>query len=298
MKRKDFLKLAGMATLTGVTGTISALANMGNTFKNTDPYPVIFFGHGSPMNAIELNEFSKKWQEIGLNLPKPNAILCISAHWLTTKGTFITAMQQPKTIHDFGGFPQALFDVQYPANGSPELVKHTIEAVGTTHVHEDMEWGLDHGAWSVLKHVFPNANVPVVQLSIDYSKGAAYHYALAKELASLRRKGVLIVGSGNMVHNLRMVAWDKMDQPAFGFDWAIEANESMKKMINSNDHESLINWMQQGEAFKLAIPTPDHYFPMIYTLGLKEAKDEISYFNDKAVMGSLTMTSFRLDYKL
>src|SRR5690606_12182410 len=199
--------------------------------------------------------------------------------WLTTKGTFITAMQQPKTIHDFGGFPQALFDVQYPANGSPELVKHTIEAVGTTHVHEDMEWGLDHGAWSVLKHVFPNANVPVVQLSIDYSKGAAYHYALAKELASLRRKGVLIVGSGNMVHNLRMVAWDKMDQPAFGFDWAIEANESMKKMINSNDHESLINWMQQGEAFKLAIPTPDHYFPMIYTLGLKEAKDEISYFN-------------------
>lgn len=287
-----------MATIAGITGTLSALANMAQTFKTTTPFPVIFFGHGSPMNAIELNEFSKTWQKIGTELPKPNAILCISAHWLTTKGTFITAMDSPKTIHDFGGFPQALFDVQYPAPGSKELVKHTIEAIGSTHVHEDMEWGLDHGAWSVLKHVFPNADVPIVQLSIDYSQGAAYHYALAKELASLRRKGVLIVGSGNMVHNLRMVAWDKANEPSYGFDWALEANDRMKEMISKDDHAYLINWMHQGNAFKLAIPTPDHYYPMIYTLGLKEDKDKISYFNDKAVMGSLTMTSFRLDYKL
>lgn len=297
MQRKDFLKMMGVVGIAGATGSLSALANISKSFKDTDPYPVLFFGHGSPMNAIEQNEFNQTWRKIGENLPKPNAILCISAHWLTNGGTYVTAVDQPKTIHDFGGFPKALFDVQYPAPGSKELVKHTIEAVGHTHVHEDMEWGLDHGAWSVLMHVFPKADVPIVQLSIDYSKPAAYHYALAKELAALRRKGVLIVGSGNMVHNLRMVAWDKMHEPDFGFDWAIDANNQMKAFLDTENHQALIDWDKQGTAFKLAIPTPDHYYPMIYAMALQDKKDRLTYFNDKAVMGSLTMTSFRLDYK-
>lgn len=289
-----------MATLGSIIGVnaLSSLAQAATSFKDTDPMPVLFFGHGSPMNAIELNEFSQTWRTIGANLPKPNAILCVSAHWLSTNGTYVTAMEHPKTIHDFGGFPQALFDVQYPAPGNQALASWVIDIVNATHVHEDMEWGLDHGTWSVLKHVFPEADVPVVQLSIDYSKPAAYHYALAQELAALRKKGVLIVASGNMVHNLRMVSWDKPVDEDYGFDWAIEANTTMKNMLDTQNHQALIDWQNQGNAFKLAIPTPDHYYPMIYAMALQSSKDTLSFFNDKAVMGSLTMTSFRLDHKL
>ena len=250
------------------------------------------------MNAIEENEFTQTWQHIGENLPTPTAILAISAHWLTQGGTAVTAMDAPRTIHDFGGFPQALFDVQYPAAGSPALAHTVIDTLNQTHVHEDMEWGLDHGTWSVLKHVFPQANVPIVQLSIDYSQGAAYHYQLGQQLAALRRKGVLIVASGNMVHNLRMVSWQKPVDEAFGFDWTLEANERFKAMLLSQDHQGLMDWQNQGEAFRLAIPTPDHYYPMMYSMGLQEASDELTFFNDKAVMGSLTMTSYRLDSRL
>ena len=290
-----------MATLGGLVtgvGSLASLANQSRSFQSTAPFPVLFFGHGSPMNAIETNEFTEQWKSIGENLPKPNAILCISAHWLTTKGTQVTAMQHPKTIHDFGGFPQALFDVQYPAPGSPELAKLTIDTINSTHVHEDMEWGLDHGTWSVLKHVFPQADVPIIQMSIDYSQPAAYHYALAQELAALRRKGVLIVTSGNMVHNLRMVAWDKVQEDGFGYDWAHEANTLMLKYLEEQNHKALIDWEKQGQAFQLAIPTPDHYYPMIYAMALQDKKDTLSVFNNKAVMGSLTMTSFRLDAKI
>lgn len=289
--------MASSGSIAGA-GSLSALARMATAFKSTAPLPVFFFGHGSPMNAIELNEFSRTWRTIGANLPVPNAILCISAHWLTTKGTFVTAADHPQTIHDFGGFPPELFQVQYPAPGSRALAGLVVDSIGQTHVHEDMEWGLDHGTWSVLRHVFPQANVPVVQMSIDYSRPAAYHYALARELSSLRRKGVLIIASGNMVHNLRMVAWDKPADSAFGFDWAIEANEKMKKHLSSNEFQPLIDWQQQGTAFQLAIPTPDHYYPMLYALALRTDKDTLTYFNDKAVMGSLTMTSFRLDHTL
>ncbi len=299
MKRKQFLKLSGMAALGGMLGAsgLSSLASVVKDFKTTPVMPVFFFGHGSPMNAITINEFSSTWRRIGERLPKPNAILCISAHWLTTQGTFVTAMQHPKTIHDFGGFPQALFDVQYPAPGDPQLASMVVDAINATHVHADMEWGLDHGAWSVLVHVFPQANVPVVQLSIDYSKPASYHFNLAKELAALRRKGVLIVASGNMVHNLRMVAWDKLDAAeGYGFDWALEANAQMKTYLSQRTFDPLVKWQEQGNAFKLAIPTPDHYYPMIYAMGLQEDKDNITFFNDKAVGGSLTMTSFRYDY--
>src|ERR1035437_9113906 len=254
----------------------------------SEQMPVLFVGHGSPMNAIEENEFTRGWREIAKNLPRPNAILCVSAHW-ETRGTLVTVMEKPRTIHDFGGFPQELFDVQYPAPGNPELANETKSIIKDQIIGLDEQWGLDHGCWSVLRRMFPAADIPVVQLSLDYSKPAQYHYDLAKELAPLRTKGILIIGSGNIVHNLRMVSWDKMNEPGFGFDWAIEANEKMKKFILNGDHQSLINYPAQGKDFELAIPTPEHYLPLLYALALKEEKEKIELFNDKAVMGSLTM---------
>lgn len=282
-----------MIPLAGAMSSLKTLEQYANPLLSTDAMPVFFFGHGSPMNAIEENEFSKEWQRIGQAMPKPNAILCISAHWLT-RGTFVTAMEQPKTIHDFGGFPQQLFDVEYPAPGSPQLAKDTADLLSDVHAGLDDEWGLDHGCWSVVKHPYPDADVPVIQLSIDFYKPASFHYNLAKQLASLRRKGILIIGSGNMVHNLSMVAWDKMEVDGFSFDWATEANEQMKKYIVERAHQPLKDYQKQGKAFDLAIPSPDHYYPMLYALGLQEKGEEISFFNDKAVMGSLTMTSFRI----
>jgi len=263
------------------------------TLSNTELMPVLFLGHGSPMNAIEENEFVAGFRNVAKTIPKPSAILCISAHW-ETKGTFVTAMQNPPTIHDFGGFPKALFEVQYPAPGSPDLAKETKSIVTKTEVGLDEKWGLDHGAWSVIKHLYPNADVPVIQMSLDYYQTPQYHYELAKELASLRRKGVLIIGSGNMVHNLRMVAWDKLNVAGYGFDWAIEASDKMKKYILNGDHKQLINFRSHGKPFELAIPTPEHYLPLLYAMALKEENEAVSLFNDKAVAGSLTMTSVKI----
>ena len=279
--------------LAGSISSLKALEQFASPLLSTTQMPVFFFGHGSPMNAIEENEFSKEWERIGRSIPKPNAILCISAHWLT-KGTFVTAMEKPKTIHDFGGFPEVLFAVDYPAPGSPVLAKETASLVHDIHIGLDDDWGLDHGCWSVVKHLYPDADVPVIQMSIDYNQPAQYHYDLARQLAALRKKGILIIGSGNMVHNLRMVAWEKMNSPDFAFDWATEANDKMKKFIAEYNHQPLIHFKEQGRAFDLAIPTPDHYFPMLYALALQDKQDSLSFFNDKAVMGSLTMTSFRI----
>jgi 4,5-DOPA dioxygenase extradiol len=255
--------------------------------------PALFLGHGSPMNAIEENEFVQGFRVAGQSIEKPKAILCISAHW-ETRGTYVTAMANPRTIHDFGGFPQALFDVEYPAPGSPWLADETKKAITTTAVGMDESWGLDHGAWSVIKHMYPNANVPVVQMSIDYTKPPSYHYQLAKELSALRQKGVLIIGSGNMVHNLRMVAWDKMNTPNYAFDWATEANNIMKQSIARGDHNPLINYANGGSAMNLAIPTPEHFLPLLYVLALQEKNEQPTLFNDKAVAGSLTMTSVKI----
>ncbi|UYQ95123.1 4,5-DOPA dioxygenase extradiol [Chitinophaga horti] len=267
--------------------------NITDTFSSTAQMPVLFIGHGSPMNGIEDNPFSQSWRKMGEEIETPTAVLVISAHWLT-QGTKITAMPNPKTIHDFGGFPQALFDVQYPSPGSPELAKETSQLIKSTHVGLDHEWGLDHGTWTVVRHMYPKANIPVLQLSIDYSKPAEYHYQLAKELAELRKKGVLIIGSGNMVHNLRMIAWDKMQQPEYGYDWAIEMNNKFKQLITDGNHQPLIHYEQMGTAAKYAIPTPDHYYPLMYILGLQGQKEQAHFFNDKAVMGSLTMTSVKI----
>jgi len=266
------------------------------SFDNSEQMPVLFVGHGSPMNAIEENEFVAGWRNISKSIPKPNAILCISAHWVT-KGTYVTAMEKPKTIHDFGGFPEELFEIQYPAPGSSELAKKTKNIITKANVSLDYEWGLDHGCWSVIRHLYPNADIPIIQLSLDYHQTPQYHYELGKELSSLRKKGVLIVGSGNMVHNLRMVNWDKLDDTEYGYDWAIEAVEKMKKYILANDHQSLIDYKLQGDAFKLAIPTAEHYLPMLYGLALKEEDEKVSFFNDKTVAGALSMTSFIIEKK-
>ena len=273
--------------------TLNDLKKKTESQASTDRMPVLFLGHGSPMNAIEDNEFSRGWKETGKIIPRPTAILCVSAHW-ETRGTFVTAMEKPKTIHDFGGFPRELFAVQYPAPGSPELAKETRNTISGTKVGLDDEWGLDHGCWSVMKHLYPNADVPVIQMSLDYSQAPQYHYKLAKELASFRTKGVLIVGSGNMVHNLGMAAWDRLNVTDYGYDWALEASEKMKKYIIGGDHQSLIDYQSQGRAFQLAIPTPEHFLPLLYALALQENDETVSLFNDKAVAGSLTMTSLKI----
>ena len=255
--------------------------------------PVLFIGHGSPMNGIEDNEFSRRWTQMAKEIPTPKAVLVVSAHWFS-EGTRITAMEFPKTIHDFGGFPKALFDVQYNAAGNPALALETVSLIHSAHVEPDHDWGLDHGTWTVVRHMYPDAKIPVLQLSIDYTKAPQYHFELAKELYSLRKKGVLIIGSGNMVHNLRMVAWDKMSEPGFGYDWALKMNDTFKHYIVSGDFQPLIHYEQLGAESRLAIPTPEHYLPLLYTLGLKGAGDNVSFFNDKAVAGSLTMTSVKL----
>jgi 4,5-DOPA dioxygenase extradiol len=256
--------------------------------------PVLFLGHGSPMNAIEENEFVAGFRKVGSEITTPKAILCISAHW-ETNGTYVTAMEHPRTIHDFGGFPQELFEVQYPAPGSPQLAHETKSMVTSTSIHLDDNWGLDHGAWSVIKHMYPDADIPVIQLSLDRGATAGQHFELAKELNKLRDKGILIVGSGNMVHNLGKVAWDKLSGDPYAFDWAQEASEKMKGFILDENFDALIDYRSQGKEFNLAIPTPEHYLPLLYTLALKDNQDDISIFNDQPVGGSLTMTSVKLD---
>ena len=292
MKRKHFLQ----TVITGAIGmtTLPAFRSFTNGLNEQEQVmPVLFIGHGSPMNGIEDTEFSRRWTQMAKEIPTPKAVLVVSAHWFT-KGTQITAMDFPKTIHDFGGFPKELFAVQYPAPGDPVLAKETAELLHSAHVELDHDWGLDHGTWTIIRHMYPEANIPVLQLSIDYTKGPQYHYDLAKELNALRKKGVLIIGSGNMVHNLKMVAWDRLNDSEYAYDWATQMNSKFKELIQAGEHKPLINYSNLGKEAMLAIPTPEHYLPLMYTLGLKTNKDAVSFFNDKAVGGSLTMTSVKL----
>src|SRR5580704_13939258 len=264
--------------------TLHELDRLTQSFDTTEPMPALFVGHGSPMNGIEENQFVAGFRETAATLLRPRAVACISAHW-ETQGTMVTAMQHPRTIHDFGGFPRELYEVQYPAPGSPALARETNRIIHQTEVGLDESWGLDHGAWSVLRHFYPEADVPIIEMSLDYTKDARWHYDLARQLAPLRRKGVLIMGSGNMVHNLRMIAWRRMEE-TFAYDWALEAGDKMKQLILSGDDGGLIDYRRQGTAFELAIPTPEHYLPLLYTLALRESNELVSLFNDSPVGGS------------
>ena len=253
--------------------------------------PVFFIGHGSPMNGIEHNEFTENWNRAVEFVPKPKAIVVISAHW-ETRGTFVTAMPQPPTIYDFSGFPREIFEAKYPAKGSPETAQMISANTKQTAINlDENSWGLDHGTWTILRHMYPAADVPVLQLSLHYDQPARWHFDLAKELSFLRRRGVLIIGSGNIVHNLRKVDFHGTRE----FDWAVEANETLKKFIVSEDFGKLTDFENLSRAVLTGIPTPEHYLPLLYTLGLKEKSDEISLFNDdKLAFGSLAMTSVKI----
>jgi 4,5-DOPA dioxygenase extradiol len=249
------------------------------------PMPVIFFGHGNPMNALMRNRYGKAWHRLGLALPKPKAILCISAHWFIDE-TKVTAMETPLTIHDFGGFPQELYNLQYPAKGDPQLAARVRHLLSPVDVQLDYDWGLDHGAWSVLTHAFPDADVPVVQLSIDRTQPAAFHYELGKQLAPLRREGVLITASGNIVHNLRAIKWQDDATP---YDWATRFNERVRQHLLQREHTPLIAYEQMGEDARLSIPTPEHYLPLLYTAALCEDDEPVSFAVDGIDLGSIGM---------
>ncbi|MEI6311719.1 MAG: 4,5-DOPA dioxygenase extradiol [Bacteroidota bacterium] len=272
---------------------IQSLHQLSENMEKTARMPVLFLGHGSPMNAIEENQFVQGFRTIAKNIPTPNAILCISAHWYIAS-TKVTAMEHPKTIHDFGGFPKALFDVEYPAPGSPSLAQSTKDLLLPTPVELDDSWGLDHGAWSVIKHLYPQANIPVIQMSIDYTKPALYHYELAKKLTSLRDKGILIIGSGNIIHNLGLADFQQIDKVGYGYDWAIEAHTRFNSLLVDVNYQALIDYKKESSAIQLAIPTPDHYLPLLYTLALHDKKESITLFNDELLAGSLSMTSVKI----
>jgi 4,5-DOPA dioxygenase extradiol len=269
---------------------INDLNKIAVLFNNTEPMPLLFVGHGNPMNAITQNEFTDGWKNVAKSLPRPNAVICISAHW-ETNGTFVTTMQRPRTIHDFYGFPPELFNVEYNAPGSPYLAGETKKLVAKTSIELDNNWGLDHGCWSVIMHLFPGADIPVIELSLDYSKRPEWHYDLAKELSFLRSKGILIIGSGNIVHNLKMINWYNQE----GFDWALEANQKIKKLILNQEFTELIDYKNLGPEVQLAIPTPEHFLPLLYILALKNKNENISFFNDKTELGSISMTSIKID---
>ncbi|MGP1676717.1 MAG: 4,5-DOPA dioxygenase extradiol [Burkholderiales bacterium] len=247
--------------------------------------PIIFFGHGSPMNTLARNQYTEAWRKLGATVPKPKAILAISAHWFTC-GTAVTAMTSPKTIHDFGGFPQALFDIQYPAPGDPGLAARVRDLLAPVAVQLDESWGLDHGTWSVLAHAFPDAGIPVVQLSMDGTKPARFHYELGRQLAPLREEGVLIVGSGNVVHNL-MLMQRGAGMPAY--DWAQRFNGKVRAALASADHQTLIDFEHLGEDARLSVPTPEHYLPLLYIAALQAEGETMAFIMDGYEAGSLGM---------
>lgn len=286
MDRKTFLKYLSLLPLSGLAMNLKDFASLTDA-PATDKLPVLFVGHGSPMNIITDNSYRKEWEKLGSKLPVPKAILCISAHWLT-RGTYVTMSEKPVTIHDFGGFPDELYSQQYPAPGAVEQAKLTIQSSKTVAIKEDHEWGLDHGAWCVLKAIYPKANIPVYQMSIDFGKPMEYHYNLAKELAVLRSKGVLIVASGNIVHNLGAVDFSGKTKEV---DWAIEFDQYVKHNIDAANDKALIDYQKLGKLAAMAHPSNDHYIPLIYSLGLRDAADKISYFNESFDLGSISMRS-------
>ena len=248
--------------------------------------PAVFFGHGSPMNTLEQNRYTEAWRQLGKSLPRPKAILAVSAHW-TIRGTAVTAMPQPRTIHDFGGFPRELYEVQYPAPGDPVLAARVRELLAPLAVEADLSsWGLDHGTWSVLAHVYPQADVPVVQLSIDGTQPPSYHYKLARRLAPLRDEGVLIIGSGNVVHNLGRIQWAEDAPP---WDWATRFNTRVRECLLARDHAALIDYAALGADARLSVPTPEHYLPLLYVIAQQAEGETVSLPIDGIELGSIGM---------
>lgn len=253
--------------------------------------PAVFFGHGNPMNALSDNTYTRAWRALGAALPRPRAILAVSAHWYLP-GTHVTAMDRPRTIHDFGGFPKELFQVQYPAPGDPALAARVRALLSPLPVGLDLEWGLDHGTWSVLAHVYPEADVPVVQLSIDETKPGAFHYELGRRLLPLRDEGVLIVGSGNLVHNLHAYAWGR--HPVEPFDWATRFEEQARQLLLSGDQTPLVAYESLGRDALLSVPTPEHYLPLLYVIALRERGEGVTFPVEGVDGGSISMLSVRV----
>jgi 4,5-DOPA dioxygenase extradiol len=256
--------------------------------QKTSTMPTLFIGHGSPMNALETNRYTQAWRQLGAAMPKPKAILAISAHWYIGS-TAVTAMAQPKTIHDFGGFPPALFAFQYSAPGSVALAERVRDVLAPLEVKLDQAWGLDHGTWSVLAHVFPDADIPVVQLSIDRTKPNQFHYDLGKKLAALRDEGVLILASGNVVHNLPLINW----QQNTAYDWATRFEQHAKKFLTEKNHQALIDYDQLGQDAALSIPTPEHYLPLLYIMGAQRDGDQVQFPIEGIELGSISMLSIK-----
>lgn len=254
--------------------------------RTAKPMPAIFFGHGNPLNALQGNAWTEGWAAIGRGLPRPRAVLCVSAHWYLP-ATLVTAQERPRTIHDFGGFPRELYEAQYPAPGMPELAGRVRDLLAPVQVGLDQQWGLDHGTWSVLLHVFPDADVPVIQLSIDETQPAEFHYQLAKRLAPLRDEGVLVMGSGNLVHNLHTYAWGR--QKTGPFDWAVRFEERARGLMQAGDHMPLVNYETLGEDARLSAPTPDHYLPLLYVLAQQREGDDVSFPVEGVDGGSVSM---------
>lgn len=294
MHRRSFIKTSGLLALAQFVGMsgLSALQALEKQLAPSQRMPVLFIGHGSPMNAITDNIYHRKWQELGKTLPHPQAILTISAHWITEGSTRVTTNIRQKTIHDFGGFPKALFDQQYNTPGAPELAEETRKLITTTNVHGDDSWGLDHGTWSVLLPMFPSADIPVFQLSLDYNKPTTYHYEIGQQLNKLRDKGVLIIGSGNLVHNLYEIDWNNTGKV---YDWAQEFDSKMTAWIDKGDHQSVLNYQKiLGSTATKAHPTYDHLLPLFYILGLQQKGEQVTYFNDQMDMGSVSMRSLQI----
>lgn len=253
--------------------------------------PAIFFGHGNPMNAIQTNRWTQRWHDLGRAIPRPKAIVCVSAHWYLP-GTLVTANEKPRTIHDFGGFPRPLYEYEYPAPGAPQLVERLQSLLAPADVRGDLHWGLDHGTWSVLCHVFPEADVPVVQLSIDETQPAEFHYELGQKLAPLRDEGILVIGSGNLVHNLHTYAWGRHDPEPF--DWAIRFEALARECITTRNHAPLVGYEKLGSDAQLAAPTPDHYLPLLYILGMQREDDAVAFPIEGIDGGSVSMLTVQL----
>lgn len=292
MHRRRFLGLAALASGGAFAMRLTEFRQLAEHHGKGPVMPSIFIGHGSPMNAIQDNAFTRSLARLGERLDRPKAVLVVSAHWLTPGRTLVAVHPRPETIHDFSGFPRELYQVRYPAPGAPEAARRAAGMITGLQVHEDHEMGLDHGAWSVLKHIWPDADVPVFQMSLNWGLSTAGHHALAGELKALRNDGILVLGSGNVVHNLGRLNWNAPDAPAY--DWAQEFDAFVADRLEAGDHQALIAYRSLGAVADLAHPTNDHYLPLLYTVGTAGDGDVLDRIHSGLEMGSISMRSFML----